>query len=103
MTEFISRKHGQKGYEIIIKTDSEEKYKAAENFARKLIDHEKPEEAVEHANWTNVTYFEEGRCYGRCSNCMTALRAQNITALREQYRYCRWCGAKMMPMLSKEE
>lgn len=42
MTEFISRKYGKEGYEIIIKTDSNEHYRASEEFARRLIDHSKP-------------------------------------------------------------
>ena len=42
MTEFISRKYGTESYEVIIKTDSHEHYKAAEDFARRLIDHTKP-------------------------------------------------------------
>lgn len=42
MTEFISRNYGNEGYEVIIKTDSHEHYKAAEDFARRLIDHAKP-------------------------------------------------------------
>ena len=42
MTEFISRKYGNEGYEIIIKTDSHEHYRATEDFARRLIDHSKP-------------------------------------------------------------
>ena len=42
MTEFISRNYGNKQYEIIIKTDSKEHYKATEDFARRLIDHAKP-------------------------------------------------------------
>ena len=42
MTEFISRNYGNKEYEIIIKTDSEEHYKSTEDFARKLIGHAKP-------------------------------------------------------------
>ena len=42
MTEFISRAYGKEGYEIIIKTDSYEHYRAAEDFARRLIDHSKP-------------------------------------------------------------
>ena len=42
MTEFISRNYGNEGYEIIIKTDSYEYYKATEDFARRLIDHSKP-------------------------------------------------------------
>lgn len=42
MTEFISRKYGNDCYEVIIKTDSHEHYKASEDFARRLIDHAKP-------------------------------------------------------------
>lgn len=42
MTEFISRNHGNVGFEIIIKTDSHEHYRATEDFARRLIDHAKP-------------------------------------------------------------
>lgn len=43
MTEFITRNHGQKEFEVIIKTDEKEHYKAAQDFARKLIDHAKPQ------------------------------------------------------------
>ena len=43
MTEFITRNYAQKEFEIIIKTDSKEHYKAAEDFARRLIDHAKPQ------------------------------------------------------------
>ena len=39
MTEFISRNYGKEGYEIIIKTDIYEHYRAAVDFARRLIDH----------------------------------------------------------------
>lgn len=42
MIEFISRKYGKEGYEIIIKTDNHEHYRTAEEFARRLIDHTKP-------------------------------------------------------------
>ena len=44
MTGFISRSYGNKEFEVIIKTDSKEHYKATEAFARKLIDHEKPKQ-----------------------------------------------------------
>ena len=74
MTEFISRNYGKEGYEIIIKTDSHEHYKAAESFARRLIDHSKPMTNVqkiramsdeELCNWlfqrdcTNIAAFLE--------------------------------------------
>lgn len=42
MTEFISRKYGKEGYEIIIKTDSHDHYRATEEFERRLIGHAKP-------------------------------------------------------------
>ena len=42
MTEFITRNYRNKEYEVIIKTDSNEHYKASEEFARRLIDHAKP-------------------------------------------------------------
>lgn len=48
MTEFITRNYGQKEFEVIIKTDSKEHYKAAEDFARKLIGHEKPQTMSDH-------------------------------------------------------
>ena len=43
MTEFITRNYGNKEFEVIIKTDNKEHYKATGDFARKLIDKEKPE------------------------------------------------------------
>ena len=44
MTEFITRScKAESRYEVIIKTDSEEHYKATEDFARRLIDHAKPQ------------------------------------------------------------
>ena len=42
MTEFISRNHAQSNYEIIIKTDDPEHWKATVEFARRLIGHAKP-------------------------------------------------------------
>ena len=43
MTEFITRNYGNKEFEVIIKTDSEEHYKETQDFARKLINHAKPQ------------------------------------------------------------
>ena len=56
MTEFISRNYGNEGYEIIIKTDSHEHYRATEDFARRLIDHSKP---VTHAQKIRAMSDEE--------------------------------------------
>ena len=41
MTEFITRNYGNESFEVIIKTDSKEHYKATQDFARRLIDHAK--------------------------------------------------------------
>lgn len=43
MTEFIDRNYSNKEFEVIIKTDNKEHYKAAVYFARRLIDHAKPQ------------------------------------------------------------
>ena len=55
MTEFISRKYGNDGYEVIIKTDSHEHYTAAEEFARRLIGHAKPVTDNNVGKWIPVT------------------------------------------------
>ena len=56
MTEFISRKYGNDGYEVIIKTDSHEHYTASEEFARRLIGHAKP---MTNADWIRSMTDEE--------------------------------------------
>ena len=56
MTEFITRNYGGNEFEVIIKTDSNEHYKAAEDFARQLIDHAKP---MTHADRIRAMSDEE--------------------------------------------
>ncbi len=72
MTEFITRNYGNKEYEIIIKTDSKEHYKATEDFARRLIDHAKPKTNADRiramtdeelAEWALYKAPEIGRGY----------------------------------------
>ena len=86
MTEFISRNYGNEGYEIIIKTDSHEHYRATEHFARRLIDHTKPATnpekimAIIHDKLLKLLYeeicdirtAEECSCYddGDCDQCV---------------------------------
>lgn len=56
MTEFITRNYGNANFEVIIKTDNKEHYKAAETFARQLIDHLKPgETTTPEPQWIPVT------------------------------------------------
>lgn len=86
MTEFISRNYGKEGYEIIIKTDSHEHYRATEEFARRLIDHSKPAtntekiRAIIYDKLSELLYeeichlrtSEECNCYddGDCDQCV---------------------------------
>ena len=59
MTEFISRIYGKEGYEIIIKTDSHEYYRATEDFARSLIDHSN----------CGTRIIDNGHSWNYCPNC----------------------------------
>ena len=77
MTEFITRDYGQKEFEVIIKTDNKDHYKATEDFARKLIDHAKPQthadaiQAMSDEELAEFLYAEEWSCdtYYSCSVC----------------------------------
>lgn len=64
MTEFITRNYGQKEFEVIIKTDSKEHYKATEYFARRLIDHAKPQ-----TNGDRIRAMSDGELAEFISNC----------------------------------
>ena len=94
MTEFISRKYGKDGYEIIIKTDSHEHYRATEDFARRLIDHAKPATntekimAIIHDKLLKLLYeeicdirtAEECSCSdaGDCDQCILGWLQQSV-------------------------
>lgn len=71
MTEFITRNYGNENFEIIIKTDSKEHYKATEDFARRLIDHAKPATTICGA--TNLP----------CSECMPCCSSQKGKVVSE--------------------
>lgn len=93
MTEFITRNYGNENFEIIIKTDSKEHYKATEDFARRLIDHAKPSPTIEakpvvHAHWKDIGLETKHRFCTKCGGCVTQ---------RESwvYKYCPHCGAQM--------
>jgi hypothetical protein len=76
MTEFTSKTYnGQIEFEVIIRTDSEEHYKAAEGFARKLIDHAKPQtngdriRAMSDELPTNLMEIPINADFGAILNC----------------------------------
>ena len=105
MTEFISRNYGNDAFEVIIKTDSEEHYKAAENFARQLIDHAKPV-TDNNVGGNMIPYSERVKTY------MNALihfgdKAQMIVAIEElsecQKEICKILrGGENFPHLAEE-
>lgn len=91
MTEFISRKYGEDGFEVIIKTNAEEHYKAAEAFARRLIDHAKPQTNAdrirEMANEKRLIYADKlkQRIIAYATRCnATYLTVDNIIMLLNQ-------------------
>ena len=59
MTEFITRNYGNKEFEVIIKTDSEEHYKETQDFARKLIDHAKQQTNADRVRAMNAEQLAE--------------------------------------------
>lgn len=78
MTEFITRVcHGESRYEVIIKTDNEDHYKTAQDFARSLIGHEKPQtnaDRIRSMSDKELAVFladkvPHGDCYGCRLGC----------------------------------
>ena len=97
MTEFISRKYGNDGYEVIIKTDNHEHYKASEEFARKLIDHEKP---MTNGDWIrNMTDEEFVEFIGSDSLCS---RLQLETPWCDDHAICEGCMTTWMKQLAED-
>lgn len=94
MTEFISRNYGKEGYEIIIKTDSHEHYRATEDFARRLIDHAKPmrnadkiramsdEELTEFVCRNGINTLCDIICGGEC-NAIASFKKSGDEACKE--------------------
>lgn len=56
-----------------------------------------PPDVVEvvHGEWVHIKDYGGGNCSGHCSVCWTLQEADNPSALKGSFRYCRWCGAKM--------
>lgn len=94
MTEFISRNYGNEGYEIIIKTDSRDHYRATEEFARRLIDHSKPvtnaqkiramsdEEITEFVLRNGINTLCDIICGGEC-NAIASFKKSGDEACKE--------------------
>lgn len=68
MTEFITRNYGQKEFEVIIKTDSKDHYKQAEEFSRKLIDHAKPQTNADRIRGMNDEELRNWLLNRDCTN-----------------------------------
>lgn len=51
---------------------------------------------VVHSRFVNVVDFGDDQgCFGYCERCGSIHHAQHPVALKVDYRWCRWCGAKM--------
>lgn len=78
MTEFITRScKAESRYEVIIKTDSEEHYKATEDFARRLIDHAKPMTVADYIR--NMT--DEELAEYQCRIITAALKGMGVNMI----------------------
>lgn len=90
MTEFITRSYGNKNFEIIIKTDSKEHYKATQDFARRLIDHAKPAPTIEAKP---VVHCKD--CKYWCANyCTRPIKDRTNMFPMGENDFCS-CGAQM--------
>ena len=97
MTEFITRNYGQKEFEVIIKTDNKEHYKATQDFARKLIDHAKPQTHADRiramsdeelAKWLLEVMKHKVACFGE--------GAFKYTPCRNVEHDCVKCGVEWL-------
>lgn len=50
---------------------------------------------VVHGKWVHIKDCGGGKCSGHCSVCWAPQEADNPSVIKEVFRYCRWCGAKM--------
>ena len=51
---------------------------------------------VVHSRFVRIADFGDGEgCFGHCEKCGTVHHSQSPVALKADYRWCRWCGAKM--------
>ena len=50
---------------------------------------------VVHGEWVHIKDCGGGKCSGHCSVCWALQEASHPSALKEGFRYCRWCGARM--------
>jgi hypothetical protein len=72
-----------------------------------MISSEEVEQAIKDAptvdavevvlsRFVRIADFGDGEgCFGYCERCGTVHHAQSPVALKADYRWCRWCGAKM--------
>jgi hypothetical protein len=68
------------------------------NAMRRRIRRAKTVDAVEvvHSRFVRIADFGDGEgCFGYCEKCGTVHHAQSPVALKADYRWCRWCGARM--------
>lgn len=66
------------------------------NYYLGVVDLQPSADVVEvvHGKWINIICYGD-YCLGYCSVCWTLQGATFPSALKEGFRYCRWCGAKM--------
>ena len=69
MTGYTLYKYSKEGYEIIIKTDSHEHYKATVDFAKRLLGHPKPQTNADRIRAMNDEELAEFLTHINPTNC----------------------------------
>lgn len=102
MAEYIEREallYEMENLKPINWTNSEAENRADIEYGvyREMIKLQPSADVVEvvHGEWVHIKDYGGGKCLGHCSVCWAPQEADNPSALKGNFRYCRWCGAKM--------
>lgn len=107
MTEFIARVcHGESRYEVIIKTDSEDHYKASEKFARSLIGHAKPQTNADRIRAMSdkelAVFLADEVPHGDCYDCRLGCEWNDIGEFESRCQNS-WYEWLVLPAEREEE
>ena len=100
MAEYIDREELLKDINDSVRFSTRNGESAELRGVHKIVDRIKSALTVDvvevvHGEWAHIKDYGGGKCSGHCSVCWTLQEADNPSALKGSFRYCRWCGAKM--------
>lgn len=100
MAEYIDREELLKDIEDSVRFSSRNGVSAEMRGAHKIVERIFSAPTVDvdevvHGEWVHIKDYGGGKCLGHCSVCWAPQEADNPSVIKEVFRYCRWCGAKM--------